>query len=188
LLNKNISSEDTNLSVVLISDIGSAYEISRVSNKNHLVKPFFTFKIFKNKFNILEGESGVGKTTLAQSIAKEMFTTQPSSSNSVTFMPQDSELFAGTMSENIFIGGNPSKINHEEFTALLKALRLTDLYYRDGEGTYWINEENNNLSGGERRRICLARHLISKPNILILDFFQYSHSLSPLVERRNLKT
>ena len=84
-------------------------------------------------------------------------------------MPQDSELFAGTMSENIFIGGDPSKINHDEFTVLLKSLRLTDLYYRVGEGAYWINEENNNLSGGERRRICLARHLISKPNMLILD-------------------
>jgi ATP-binding cassette subfamily B protein len=86
----------------------------------------------------------------------------------ISFMPQEPFLFAGTIRENILFG-NPDATKEE----LLQAVNAAALYdtiqsFPDGFETV-VGEKGVILSGGQKQRIALARALIRKSPILILD-------------------
>lgn len=83
-------------------------------------------------------------------------------------VPQNTFLFAGTISENIRMG-NPSA-SDAELTEAAHAAHV-DVFVKDLPERYEtsLGEAGVGLSGGERQRVAIARAIIRKPRILLLD-------------------
>jgi ATP-binding cassette subfamily B protein len=88
--------------------------------------------------------------------------------NSVSMVLQKNELFSGTIKENLR-WGNPNATD-EEMARVCKLACATEYIERfpDKYDTH-IEQGGKNVSGGQKQRLCIARALLKKPKILILD-------------------
>jgi ATP-binding cassette subfamily C protein len=142
-----------------------------------------SFEIHKNRITALVGRSGSGKTTCLDLL---MGLLKPQSGmirvdgrslgefdifslrDKIGYVPQDSFLFNGTIEENIRTG-NPGATRAE----IVEAARLAhaDEFINRLPDKYktFVGDRGIKLSGGQRQRIALARALVRKNDILILD-------------------
>jgi ABC-type bacteriocin transporter len=152
--------------------------------------------IGRGQSTAIVGESGTGKSTL-MSLLQNLYPLQsgsitiggvdlrhvsnPSLRKMVGVVPQEIDLFAGTIIENIAIGDPEPDMYHLVFICELLGLKE----FIEGLPRHYhtlINEQGVNFSGGQRQKIALARALYRDPEILILD--EATSSLDPLSEKQ----
>lgn len=129
------------------------------------------------------GGTGSGKSSLVQLIPRLYDVTKGSLNvggvdvkefdldvlrNQVSMVLQNNVLFSGTIKDNLR-WGNPNASDEE----MLQACRLAQAdefiqRFPNGYDTH-IEQGGSNVSGGQKQRLCIARALLKKPKILILD-------------------
>lgn len=129
------------------------------------------------------GGTGASKTSLVQLIPRLYDVTEGSVQvggldvraydiealrNQVAVVLQNNLLFSGTIKENLR-WGNP-QASDEELQEACRLAQADDFISRFplGYDTY-IEQGGTNVSGGQKQRLCIARALLKKPKILILD-------------------
>lgn len=88
--------------------------------------------------------------------------------NDIGVVLQNNILFTGTIKENIMWGKKDA--SDDEILQALDLAQAKDftLGFKDGLDTL-VSQGGNSVSGGQKQRLCIARALIKKPKILILD-------------------
>lgn len=111
----------------------------------------------------LVGPSGVGKTTVAATVMGLIppLEGEVERAGRVGYLAQDAHIFATTVAENVRIGNRDATDEQ-----LAEALRRAGL---DMPLDRLIGEDGSTLSGGERRRLALARVLVDDRDLIILD-------------------
>ena len=142
-----------------------------------------SFKVESGKVTALVGTSGAGKTTIVDLLLKlyepnggeilidgQDLSKQDASSvrSQIGMVAADGAVFRGTLADNIRYK-RPSATNEEVLKAAIAAgMEGTLQRLPDGLQT-GVGESGIGLSVGERQRIQIARILVSKPRILVLD-------------------
>lgn len=143
-----------------------------------------TFKIENGQRVAIVGSSGAGKTTLVDLIlgifpptaGKVLISnTSPSEAISqwpgaIAYVPQDITISNGTIGENVCLGFSKNEIDDFNIWEALKKSHLADFVQSLPLGLHTpVGERGTKLSGGQRQRLGIARALITKPKLLVLD-------------------
>lgn len=152
-------------------------------DKNQLVLKDISFHVPSGKTIAILGSTGSGKSTLVNLIPRfydvtsgqvmvdkrdvrsiDLYTLR----SGIGIVPQDTILFSGTIKDNIRWGKEDA--TDEE---IIEAARVAQAHefimsFPEGYNTQ-LGQRGVNLSGGQKQRIAIARAIIKKPPILILD-------------------
>ncbi len=161
------------------SNVGFSYK----NDENKLCLKNASFRIESGETVGIIGSTGSSKSTLVQLIARLYDVTKGSVSvggvdvrdydldvlrENVAMVLQKNVLFSGTIKDNLR-WGNPDATDEE----MREACRLAqaDSFINSFENGYdtFIEQGGTNVSGGQKQRICIARSLLKKPKILVLD-------------------
>jgi ABC-type multidrug transport system fused ATPase/permease subunit len=187
LSNKDIIVSNNNFSITHFG-FESNIELKNVSlnypNNQNLALDNISIIINSGDSIAIVGKSGAGKTSLIDVLLgviepqygtvkisgvnpKEAINNWP---GGISYLPQNPQIFNGTIRENVCSGYETSQISDEVIWRALRVAQLEKLALslKDNLDTY-IGDQGNKLSGGERQRLGIARAIITKPKLLVMD-------------------
>lgn len=133
-----------------------------------------SFSVAPGTFTAIVGKSGVGKSTLASLLAGVTRPTEGVVSvgarpgaGGMVIVPQHPCVIAGTIADNIRFG--QSDITDDEVRDAAARALLTEFTGPGRTLQYEVSEGARNLSRGQQQRIALARALVRRPSVLLLD-------------------
>ena len=187
LSNRDVIISNNNFSIehfgfesnIILKDVSLNYQ-----NNQNLALDNISIIINSGDSIAIVGKSGAGKTSLIDVLLgviepqhgtvkisgvnpKEAINNWP---GGISYLPQNPQIFNGTIRENVCSGYETSQISDEVIWRALRVAQLEKLVLslKDNLDTY-IGDQGNKLSGGERQRLGIARAIITKPKLLVMD-------------------
>ena len=142
-----------------------------------------SFTLEKGQKMAIVGKTGSGKTTIADLLVRMYDATEGKIRiddkdiqdydlnvlrRSIGYVPQDNFLYSDSIASNIAFGVNDTKQEDIEHFAKSAVVYDDIISMKDGFETL-VGERGVTLSGGQKQRITIARALIKKPEIVLLD-------------------
>ena len=185
-----------------IKDPKGQIEFENVSfkykNSSKYILEDISFKVNPGETLAIIGSTGSGKTSLINLIprfydvnkgqikidGKNIAELDPEKlREQIALVPQKTLLFTGSIKDNIKWGNKDASDEEVELVAKISQAHDFIASFNEGYNTY-LGQGGLNLSGGQKQRISIARALIKKPSILILDD---STSAVDLITERKIK-
>ncbi len=179
-VNLNISHEQNNV------NFQNKIELKNISfnYSDKFILRDVNLKINKGSFYYLDGDTGKGKSTICDIISGVLKPTQGSIfvdnkniidlknnnwKSKVGYVTQDIFFMEDTILNNLIYGDN--NFNIKEIISICEKVYLNEFLPELDKNLdkYLLKEGGSNYSGGQLQRIAIARSLISKPELLILD-------------------
>lgn len=171
-------SNPNNLSVVKFDNVSFGYNASGDEAISDI-----SFDILKGQTVGVIGATGSGKSTLVNLIPRLYDTTKgqvlvdgvnvrdyskKDLLSKFGIVPQKAVLFEGTIRDNLLWGNENA--SDDEIMEAIELAQATEVIKNKGKGLEAVVEQNGrNFSGGQKQRLTIARALVRKPEILILD-------------------
>ena len=138
-----------------------------------------SFSLSKGTFLTIVGKSGSGKSTIA-SLIMNLYPLQegnilynqdviPSTMTlyqKMTLIKDETYILKGTVYDHLAMSGC---LNQDKMIAVLKEVKLFEVFEKQGGLEFQLNEGAKNLSGGQRQRLALARALLHESDVYIFD-------------------
>lgn len=175
--------------IIEIKNLNFSYNYKQILSNINL-------KIKENEKIIVVGESGSGKSSLFKLLLKYYKVNQKCIEidnidinniyneelrNKICYISQNETLFTDSLYNNLVLDSN---VSMEEIEDVVKKTYVNNIMNNLGYKMF-IEEDGFNLSGGEKMRIVLARTILRKPKILIID--EGLSSVDINLERKILK-
>lgn len=169
---------DESADIITFDKVSFAYEGAGAPSLSDI-----SFTVKKGETIGIIGGTGSGKSTLVHLISrfydatdgevllkgKNIKTWQKKALNgTVALVPQKAMLFSGTVKSNL-LRGNRNASDDELWKALEMSQAADFVREKDGGLDAKVEEAGKNLSGGQKQRLTIARALVSKADIIILD-------------------
>lgn len=158
----------------------------------------FSLKIDDKSKVLILGDSGVGKSTLLKLVYKYYETPRGmvyindkdiqdfelgDIRSNITYVSQNEILYTDTIKNNIILNRD---ISEEEYLKVSRLVYVEDIILKNKLSYDYMLEENGaNISGGQRQRIILARALLKKGKVILID--EGLNEVDPKLEKKILK-
>lgn len=138
-----------------------------------------SFSLSKGTFLTIVGKSGSGKSTIASLIMnlyplqegnilynQEVIPSTMTLYQKMTLIKDETYILKGTVYNHLAMSGC---LNQDKMIAVLKEVKLFEVFEKQGGLEFQLNEGAKNLSGGQRQRLALARALLHESDVYIFD-------------------